>query len=231
VKGEGYCVCAFFPVDSRTLIRLASSALRSTPETPQIHTENRKQGEMPNRYRAEGAEAEFEPGSRGRVLRNLLGIRSAREMVRRESEALLAATQQLIDDTDVDQRFVADDVCRMHRTWLGDIYQWAGDYRSVNLTKGEFMFAAAGQVPRLMREFERGPLRDCTPCRFANTEETGSGTRRCARRVDSHPSVSRRQWPVCSPFSYPDGIAGRFAGPGLFGDSWSRETTLYRRNS
>ncbi|MBI3527218.1 MAG: hypothetical protein HY067_04545 [Betaproteobacteria bacterium] len=69
-------------------------------------------------YGAQGTEAEFEAGSRGRVLRNLLGIRSTREMARRESEALLAATQQLIDDTDVDQRFVADDICRMPRTWL-----------------------------------------------------------------------------------------------------------------
>ena len=81
-------------------------------------------------------------------------------MVRRESEALLAATQRLIDETDVDQRFVADDVRGMHRTWLGEIYQWAGDYRSVNMTKDGFMFAAADQVPRLMREFEHGPLRD-----------------------------------------------------------------------
>ena len=81
---------------------------------------------MQNRTRAQGPEAEFEPGSRGRVLRNLPGIRSTREMVRRESEALLAATQRLIDDTDVDQRFVADDIRGMHRTWLGEIYQWAG---------------------------------------------------------------------------------------------------------
>lgn len=92
-------------------------------------------------------------------------------MVRCESEALLAATQQLIDDTDVDQRFMADDIRGMHRTWLGEIYQWAGDYRSVNMTKDGFMFAAADQVPRLIREFERGPLRDCTPCRFKNVEE------------------------------------------------------------
>ena len=123
------------------------------------------------RYTPEGPEAEFEPGSRGRVLRNLLGITRVRDMNQAESEGLLAATQQLIDDTDVDQRFVADDVCGMHRTWLGEIYQWAGEYRSVNMTKDGFMFAAADQVPRLMREFERGPLRDCTPCRFKNAEE------------------------------------------------------------
>jgi cell filamentation protein len=61
------------------------------------------------RYRAEGIEAQYEPGSRGRVLRNRLGIRSVRQMAMRESEALLAATQQLIDETRVDQRFTALD--------------------------------------------------------------------------------------------------------------------------
>ena len=38
------------------------------------------------RYKAEGLETEFEPGSRGRVLLNRLGIRSVREMARREEE-------------------------------------------------------------------------------------------------------------------------------------------------
>jgi cell filamentation protein len=126
---------------------------------------------MATRYDPAGAEAEFEPGSRGRVLRNLLGVRSARDMAQRESEALLAATGQLIDETGWDQAFTADDICRMHRLWLGAIYPWAGQYRQVNVAKGEFMFAAANQVPRLMREFERGPLRQFTPCRFADAED------------------------------------------------------------
>lgn len=124
-----------------------------------------------NRYRAEGPEAEYEPGSRGRVLRNLLGISSVRGMARRESEALIAATQQAIDETRVDQRFNAADVRRMHRLWLGEIYAWAGEYRQVNMGKGDFMFAAAGQVPRLMHELEHGALRKFTPCRFASTED------------------------------------------------------------
>ena len=120
---------------------------------------------MTGRYAAHGTEAEFEPGSRGRVLRNLLGIRSAREMAAAESEALYAATQRLIDDTAPDQRFTAEDVCRMHRLWLGDIYPWAGQYRSVNIAKGDFMFAAAGRIPSLMEQFEQGPLDRSTPCR------------------------------------------------------------------
>lgn len=126
---------------------------------------------MPTRYDAQGMEAEFEPGSRGRVLRNLQGIRSAREMARSESEALLLATQQLIDNTELDQTFTSADICRMHALWLGAIYPWAGEYRQVNVAKGGFMFAAAGEITRLMREFERGPLRKFTPCRFTEPEE------------------------------------------------------------
>jgi cell filamentation protein len=87
-------------------------------------------------------------------------------MARRESEALLAATERLIHETRVDQRFTAADICRMHRLWLGRIYPWAGEYRQLNMGKGGFMFAAASQVARLMREFERGPLREFTPCQF-----------------------------------------------------------------
>jgi len=123
------------------------------------------------RYRAEGPEAECEPGSRGRILRNRLGIRSVREMAQRESEALIGATQRLIDDTRVDQQFTAADVRRMHRLWLGEIYVWAGEYRQVNMGKGDFMFAAAGQVPRLMHELERAAMREFTPCGFAGVEE------------------------------------------------------------
>jgi cell filamentation protein len=121
---------------------------------------------MAGRYDAVGPEAEFQPGSHGRVLRNRLGVISVRELERRESAALLNATQQRIDETAVDERFTATEIRSMHQQWLGEIYDWAGEYRSVNIAKGTFMFAAATRVPRLMQDLERGPLRTYTPCRF-----------------------------------------------------------------
>ena len=127
--------------------------------------------ETVNRYTAQGVEAEFEPGSRSRVLRNLTGVCSVREMARLESERLLAATERLIDETEVNQRFRAVDVRRMHQLWLGDVYAWAGEYRQVNIGKDGFMFAAVNLIPGLMMELERGPLRQFTPCRFASVEE------------------------------------------------------------
>lgn len=94
------------------------------------------------RYAASGAEAEFDPGARGRVLRNLQAITSVRAMQRAESEALLAVQDWSLAHFSVDHRFDADDVCLIHRQWLGAFYPWAGQYRHVNMAKQGFMFAA-----------------------------------------------------------------------------------------
>jgi cell filamentation protein len=133
-----------------------------------------QRGVMVGRYNAAGPESEFQPGSRGRVLRNRCGITSVGQLEREESEALLAATQQVIDETRVDQRFAAGDIRLMHRRWLGGLYEWAGEYRTVNISKGAFTFAAAVRVPALMHEFERGPLRKYTPCKFDTLTDQAS---------------------------------------------------------
>lgn len=116
------------------------------------------------RYAAHGPEAKFEPGSRGRVLRNLRGIRSKREMEREEALALSRAQDSFNRTYSADHRFTADDIRAFHGTWLGEIYDWAGRYRQVNVSKGRFTFAAALQIPRLMENFERDVLRRCAPC-------------------------------------------------------------------
>jgi cell filamentation protein len=98
------------------------------------------------------------------VLRNLLGIQRVGDMQQAESEALLMAQQAAVERYADDQRFTAADICDMHRLWLGPIYAWAGEYRSVNVGKGGFQFAHAPLIPRLMVELERGPLAQWTPC-------------------------------------------------------------------
>ncbi len=52
----------------------------------------------------------------------------------------------------------ARDICNI-RVWLGSIYEWADKYRQVNISKAGFLFAAAGQVPKLMASFEKEILR------------------------------------------------------------------------
>jgi cell filamentation protein len=111
-------------------------------------------------------EAQFEPGSRGKVLKNLLGIRRKREMDDVEAREQLRALRELIAVYDEAHVFVAADVRNIHRTWLGPIYSWAGEYRQVNVSKDDFPFAAAREIPKLMAGLERGPLGQYTPCRF-----------------------------------------------------------------
>jgi cell filamentation protein len=115
-------------------------------------------------------ENQFEPGSRHRVLKNLLGITSKREMDRMEGREQLRVLEELASLYDSDHRFTATDICQMHRLWLGRIYPWAGKYRQVNVKKDSFSFAAAAQISKLMAEFEDGPLKCHTPCRSASME-------------------------------------------------------------
>lgn len=123
-------------------------------------------------YDASGLiEAQFEPGSHGRVLKNLLGIKNKREMDQAEAEEQLRALEELIRIYDQNHRFTSADVRRIHKIWLGPIYAWAGQYRRVNLSKGDFPFAAVNQIPRLMMELQKGPLRQYTPCQFTVMDE------------------------------------------------------------
>lgn len=125
-----------------------------------------------DRYDVSGlSEAQFEPGSGGQVLKNLLGFISPADMDVAEANALVAAVDRLVRLYDEEHRFTANDICEFHRIWLGGIYAWAGEYRQVNVSKGDFMFAAAGRIPALMAEFERDVLSRCTPCRFSTREE------------------------------------------------------------
>jgi cell filamentation protein len=126
---------------------------------------------MVTRYDPAGVQAEFEPGSRGRVLRNLLGITRVGDMNLAESQALLLAQQHAVESYTEDHRFTAADICNLHREWLGPIYAWAGEYRNVNMGKGGFQFAHAPLVPGLMAELARGALTQYTPCRPAPDEQ------------------------------------------------------------
>ena len=125
-----------------------------------------------NRYDVSGlTEAQYQRGSHGRVLRNLLGITGKRLMDETEAREQKRALKEILSFYTREHRFKAEDICRMHKIWLGGIYEWAGQYRRVNLIKGNFPFAAAARIPDLMVAFEKGPLRQFTPCLFVTRTE------------------------------------------------------------
>jgi cell filamentation protein len=92
-------------------------------------------------------ENQHEPGSRGRVLKNLLGIKTKMEMGKIESRELLRTMEWMVEQYDVEHSFSADDICSMHRFWLGNIYAWAGHYRNVTMSKGGFLFSRPFSSP------------------------------------------------------------------------------------
>lgn len=124
------------------------------------------------RYDVSGlVEAQYEAGSQNMVLRNLLGIIDPDEMDRMEARALFKATDMLIREYDQEHQFTAADICYIHKTWLGEIYEWAGRYRRINITKDDFTFAMAAQIHKLMEQFERYQLAQYTPCAFKKRKE------------------------------------------------------------
>jgi cell filamentation protein len=113
-----------------------------------------------------GIEAEYEPGSHGSVLRNKLGIQDKGEMDRVEYEALVSAQAYYYNKVITSSTCFTNNLIRkMHKVWLGDIYPWAGEYRSVELEKNGFCWPSSYIVPENMTRFEEEVLAVQTPCK------------------------------------------------------------------
>lgn len=112
-----------------------------------------------------------EPGSRGRVLKNLLHIRRRREMDVVEAERYALVQPKLMGIYAKGHCFTSEDICSIHKAWLGDVYAWAGQYRQVNISKDDFSFAMALYIPQQMYDFGDKILKKYTPCLFKSDEE------------------------------------------------------------
>ena len=127
---------------------------------------------MSDRYDSSGTEeGQYQPESDGLVLLNKLGITNVQEMNDIELDLLEQLYDVVLSAVDVDQVITVADVFEWHRKWLGNVYGWAGKERSVNISKGEFHFAAAGQVPGLLKKFDKNYLDQYTPCDRMDDEQ------------------------------------------------------------
>ena len=122
------------------------------------------------KYKSSGIESEFEPDSRGKVLKNLLGIKTQSGLDRVELIAFQQAEDKFQKLVYKDKHITAKNICNMHKIWLGNIYEWAGKYRVVDLEKKGIRFAHAQYIPALMDDFEKNFLMKHTPCSFASKE-------------------------------------------------------------
>lgn len=99
----------------------------------------------------------------------MVGISNPEDMDELELSLLTQLYEDVLISNLPDHQLTVADLKTWHRRWLGNVYEWAGQERSVNMSKGSFMFAAAPQIPRLLAEFERNFLARWTPCHDLDT--------------------------------------------------------------
>lgn len=118
-----------------------------------------KGSQMTKKYKINSSEGEFQSGSDSKVLKNLLGITTETEINEAESLLLVQLYQHLFDNSQPQlNSLTVSDINEWHRKWLGNIYEWAGTARSVNMRKGSFDFASARQIPSLLNNVEKSLL-------------------------------------------------------------------------
>ncbi|EME5618956.1 Fic family protein [Escherichia coli] len=123
-----------------------------------------------NRYHVSSSEGQYEKNSGEQVLANKQGIATSDEMDEAELVLLEQLYQSVFEEQFPEGQLSVAMLKSWHRRWLGNIYEWAGQERTVNISKGGFMFAPSAQLPKLLNEFDIKYLAQHTPCSCMDEE-------------------------------------------------------------
>ncbi|WP_319536874.1 Fic family protein [uncultured Vibrio sp.] len=111
-----------------------------------------------NRYEIDSSETRYEPGSEDKVLANKLGIISSEEMDDVEAILLTKLYEKIFVEDNAELTLTFTDIAGWHRKWLGNVYEWAGMVRNVDMGKGGFQFTSPLQLGRCIELFEQDYL-------------------------------------------------------------------------
>jgi cell filamentation protein len=152
-----------------------------------------------NKYDTSGnIEDQYEPGSNGMVLKNKLGIADFKTMDALESNLLKKTEDMLIEELTDDFQFTGQFIYEMHKLWLGDIYEWAGRPRTVQMSKGTITFCSPQFISQEMQRFEGNELAEWTPCTFEKIPEIAEAI-----------AVVHGEFEIIHPFREGNGRLGR----------------------
>jgi cell filamentation protein len=84
------------------------------------------------------------------VLRNKENIRDARELQAFERMATASRMETLLDDTPI----TAEGYCEIHRYIFQDVYDWAGEVRTVDIAKSDGLFCLAPYIDQELASSE-----------------------------------------------------------------------------
>ena len=111
-----------------------------------------------DRYDVSGnVEAEYVDAEKT-VLENKLGIADLHTLQIAEEEALAQAYEALLAEVRTDTPMTCDLVCHIHLRIFGDLYQWAGRWRTVWISKPGVTWPAPDFLDSNMQDFESGVL-------------------------------------------------------------------------
>lgn len=119
----------------------------------------RKRTVSPSRYDVAGnVEAQY-VDARKTVLVNKKGIRALRALQHLEEEALAKAYEQLLREVRTDTPVTCDLFRHIHATIFGDLYAWAGGWRTVRISKPGALWPPPDFLDQAMQEYEQKVLR------------------------------------------------------------------------
>jgi cell filamentation protein len=116
----------------------------------------------------------FYEGDEPRVLVNKLDVRDAAEMRRHEKLALDRAYKTVLASQAPDSRqfqITAATFKTLHATIFGQLYEWAGRWRTVNIVKDGMKWPNAAFLEQSMQSFERDVLQTVTPRQLQSDPE------------------------------------------------------------
>lgn len=111
-----------------------------------------------NRYEFYSSETRYEVGSKGKVLANKLAITNSEEMDDVEAILLAKLYEKIFVGNNVELTLTFTGIADLHRQWLGNVYEWAGMVRNVDMGKGGFQFTSPLQIGRCIDLFEQNYL-------------------------------------------------------------------------
>jgi cell filamentation protein len=95
------------------------------------------------------------PEDESDILPNLLGLIDRKEIELAEISGTLLAQATIIDELSESTRFDLNYIYRIHSLAFSKLYSFAGKLRTVNISKGGFMFPAAEFLENSMLTFEK----------------------------------------------------------------------------
>lgn len=101
------------------------------------------------------------PKGQAEILPNKLGLTKTEDIDIAEFEGFLEAEILLTENLTPKTGFNTEYILKIHKLALNHLYNFAGKYRNVNISKGGFQFSSALYLPQSMKAFDEEILFNC----------------------------------------------------------------------